>query len=316
MTEPTPAHQIPVDQLAADLLPAALPRSNPVSTWRRLGGFVGPAISVGILGGALWQVHELDWHKLLTIFRATPWIWLVLGVNYLSGPLGDWVIFRKLWKIPVEGIFPLIKKMIGNQILLSYVGEVYFYDWARRHVKMEGSPFGAVKDVAILSAMAGYAMTLIMLAVAWPYFNRPAFGFNQRELYGSIAVMLVIGLVITIFRNRVLSLPRNDLIFVLVVHMIRLLTNTVLTAVLWSMMLPAVALSTWLMLSTGRLLVTRLPLIPNQEIAFAGALALLGGPADQTHEMITVIALFITAIHIVVYIAMLLLDLVQRERNA
>jgi hypothetical protein len=90
----------------------------------------------------------------------------------------------------------------------------------------------------------------------------------------------------------------------------------VLTAVLWSMMLPAVPLSSWLMLSTGRLLVTRLPLIPNQEIAFAGALALLGGSANQTNNMITVIALFITAIHIVVYIAMLLLDLAQRERNA
>jgi len=90
----------------------------------------------------------------------------------------------------------------------------------------------------------------------------------------------------------------------------------VLTAVLWSLMLPAVPLSSWLILSTGRLLVTRLPLIPNQEIAFAGALALLGGPVDQTHEMITVIALFITAIHIAVFIAMLLLDLLQRERNA
>ena len=306
MNEPAPA----------DSMPAAVPRSNPVSTWRRLSGFVGPAISAGILAGALWQIRALDWHKLLTIFQATPWIWLVLAINYLSGPFGDWVIFRKLWKIPVEGIFPLVKKMIGNQILLSYVGEVYFYDWARRHVKMEGSPFGAVKDVAILSAMAGYAMTLIMLAVAWPYFDHYAFGFNQRELYGSIFVMLVIGLAITIFRNRLLSLPRNDLIFVLVVHMIRLVTNTVLTAVLWSMMLPAVPLSSWLMLSTGRLLVTRLPLIPNQEIAFAGALALLGGSANQTNNMITVIALFITAIHIVVYIAMLLLDLAQRERNA
>ena len=61
---------------------------------------------------------------------------------------------------------------------------------------------------------------------------------------------------------------------------------------------------------------TRLPVIPNQEIAFAGALALFGGPVNQTYQMIAAIALFITGIHIAVYIAMLLLDLVQRERNA
>ena len=181
---------------------------------------------------------------------------------------------------------------------------------------MDGSPFGAVKDVAILSAIAGYAMTLIMLMVAWPYVQKFGFGINGAELQWSIAIMLGTGLAITVFRNRLLSLPHADLLFVLSVHMVRLLVNTVLTAVLWSLMLPAVPLSSWLILSTGRLLVTRLPLIPNQEIAFAGALALLGGPVDQTHEMITVIALFITAIHIAVFVAMLLLDLAQRERNA
>lgn len=296
--------------------PSALPQAAPASPWRRYAAFIGPAISFAVLVGALWQVQALNWQKSITVIEKTPLIWLVLVINYLSGPVGDWVIFRKLWKIPLEGLFPLIKKMIGNQILLSYVGEVYFYDWARRHVKMEGSPFGAVKDVAILSAIAGYAMTLVMLGVAWPYITRFGLGIDSTELWSSIAVMLGTGLVITLFRNRLLSLPRADLAFVLGVHMVRIAVNTVLTAVLWSLMLPGVPLSSWLILSTGRLLITRLPLIPNQEIAFAGALTFLGGSVDQTHEMITVIAGFITAMHIVVYVAMLLLDLAQKERNA
>jgi hypothetical protein len=307
------------DPVVAEPVPAALPHSNAMSRWRRGAAFVGPAISIAILGGALWQVHEhaLDWHKSLTIIQKSPWIWLVLGIKFLTGPVGDWVIFRKLWKIPLEGIFPLIKKMIGNQILpLPYVGEVYFYDWARRHVRMEGSPFGAVKDVAILSAIAGYAMTLIMMFVAWPYIKQLVFGINGTELIGSLAIMLAIGLVITVFRNRVLSLPRRELAFVLSVHMIRVAIDTLVTGVLWSLMLPAVPLSTWLILSTGRLLVTRLPLIANGEIAFADAVTLMHGSAVQTVGMITIIALFITGIQIVVFIAMLLLDLAQRERNA
>lgn len=306
MTEPAAAEPIPV----------ALPPAGAASGWRRIGTFVGPAISLGVLGGALWQARSLNWHELARFTPHSPLIWLVLALNYISGPLGDWVIFRKLWKIPLEGLFPLIKKMIGNQLLLSYVGEVYFYDWARRHVTMAASPFGAVKDVAILSAIAGYAMTLLMLIVAWPYVTHYGFGIDGRTLFGSIAIMLVTGLVITLFRNRLLSLPRAELVYVFGVHMVRLVANTVLTAVLWSLMLPQVPLNSWLILSTGRLLVTRLPLIPNQEVAFAGALVLLGRQVDQTHEMITVIALFITAIHIVLYMAILLLDLAQRERNA
>jgi hypothetical protein len=305
MTEPVP--------------PATLPQSNPSSPWRRYAAYLGPAISIAILGGALWQVHAhaVDWHKSLAVIQKSPWIWLVLGIKFFTGPVGDWVIFRKLWKIPLEGIFPLTKKMIGNQILpVPYVGEVYFYDWARRHVKMEGSPFGAVKDVAILSAIAGYAMTLIMMIVAWPYIKQFMFGINGTKLQGSIVIMLAIGLVITVFRNRVLSLPRADLAFVLAVHMLRVTIDTLVTGLLWSLMLPAVPLSTWLILSTGRLLVTRLPLIANGEIAFAGAVTLMHGSAVQTVDMITVIALFITGIQITVFIAMLLLDLAQRERNA
>ncbi|MFX8381742.1 hypothetical protein ABTL77_20290, partial [Acinetobacter baumannii] len=84
-------------------------------------------------------------------------------------PFADWVIFRRLWGIPASGIFPLLKKLIGNELLpINYVGEVYFYDWARRHVKIDASPFGAVKDVAILSALAGNVVTVIMLALTWP----------------------------------------------------------------------------------------------------------------------------------------------------
>ncbi len=301
---------------ASDPVSGAMPNASPVSRWRRLGGFVGPVISVGILVCALLEVNKHDWHKLIGVIQASPLIWLVLAVNYLSGPVGDWVIFRKLWKIPVEGIFPLIKKMIGNNLLLSYVGEVYFYDWARRHVHIAGSPFGAVKDVAILSALAGYAMTLLMLVLALPYATSFGFGISGTELYGSIGVMLVSGLVITVLRNRLLSLPRADLVFVFGVHMVRLLVNTVLTAVLWSLMLPNIPLSSWLILSTGRLLITRLPLLSNPEITFVGALQLLGGNNAATSDMITVIALFITAIHIVLFIAILLLDLVQKERNA
>jgi hypothetical protein len=294
----------------------ALPQTNPVSGWRKLAAFVSPVISVAILGGALWQVHLLDWNRLLHLIPTSPLIWLVFGLNYLSGPLGDWVIFRKLWRIPLEGLFPLIKKMIGNQILLSYVGEVYFYDWARRHVKIEGSPFGAVKDVAILSAIAGYAMTLVMLALAFPLLSRLGFGFDGRVLWSSIALMLGTGLIITAFRNRLLSLSRGELWWVFCVHMLRLLVNSALMILLWCLMLPSVPVTTWVTLWTAQLLFTRLPLIVNPQLAFVGARALLGGPTDQTQELLTVLALFSTAIHIVVYIGMLLLDLVQKERNA
>jgi hypothetical protein len=63
----------------------------------------------------------------------------------------------------------LHKKRISNEVLLGYSGEAYFYAWARQRTQMVAAPFGAVKDVTILSAIAGNAITLIMMIAALPF---------------------------------------------------------------------------------------------------------------------------------------------------
>lgn len=304
-------------QMSGELpLPAAVPTTAPLeSSLRKWSGWIGPAISVAILVAVLWQLRKIDWAQVWSIVPTSPFIWLVLAASYFAGPVADWIIFRKLWGIPVSGIFPLLKKLIGNELLLGYVGEVYFYDWARRHVKMEGSPFGAVKDVAILSALAGNIMTIVMLAMTWPIISQLNLG-DGNVLATSIGVVMVTSLVIMFFRNGLLSLPRSQLWFVFVVHCARIIANTGLSALAWHLILPTVSIGTWLLLSTVRLLLSRLPLIPNKDIAFAGIATLLAVSQVQTSEMIAMISLLIVATHVVLFIGLLLLDLVQKERNA
>jgi hypothetical protein len=119
----------------------AIPETAPqASGLRKWSAYLGPAVSVAILCAVLWQLRQLNWLMVVSIIPRSPLIWLVLAASYFAGPVADWVIFRKLWGIPISGLAPLLKKLVGNELLLGYVGEVYFYDWARRHVKMEGSP--------------------------------------------------------------------------------------------------------------------------------------------------------------------------------
>jgi hypothetical protein len=154
----------------------AIPETAPrASGLRRWSAYLGPAVSVAILCAVLWQLRQLNWLMVVSIIPRSPLIWLVLAASYFAGPVADWVIFRKLWGIPLSGLAPLLKKLVGNELLLGYVGEVYFYDWARRHVKMEGSPFGAVKDVAILSALAGNIITILMMVCQRPDQFRPEY---------------------------------------------------------------------------------------------------------------------------------------------
>jgi hypothetical protein len=312
------------ETLPADLatvLPTALPSTAPLErSLRKWSGWIGPVISLAILGAVLWQLRKIDWSQVWSIVPTSPWIWLVLAASYFAGPVADWVIFRKLWGIPVSGIFPLLKKLIGNELLLGYVGEVYFYDWARRHVKMAGSPFGAVKDVAILSALAGNIMTVLLLIFTWPIISKlgldGAGTTDGHVLATSIGVVLVTSLIIMFFRNGLLSLPKADLGFVFVVHTLRIVANTGLSALAWHLILPGVGMGSWLLFATVRLLLSRLPLIPNKDIAFAGISTLLVGSQVQTSDMIAMISLLIVATHVVLFIGLMLLDLVQKEKNA
>jgi hypothetical protein len=307
------------DPAAPSQASSPLPSSNQASLamiLHSVSGWVGPAISISILIAVLFQLRKLEWAHVWDIVPSSPLIWLVFAASYFTGPVADWIIFRKLWGIPFSGLIPLIKKLIGNELLLGYIGEVYFYDWARRRVKMEGSPFGAVKDVAILSALAGNLLTFIMLAIAWPLIAQLGFSKNGHLLTGSIAIVMVTSGLIMLFRKGLIGLPRADLIYVFTVHTLRILVGTGLNALVWHLILPQVSIGSWLLLSTIRLLLSRLPLLPNKDLAFAAITTFFIGQEIQTGYMITMISLMIVAMHIVLFIGLTLLDLVQREKNA
>lgn len=295
-------------------LPAAAPPME--GGLRKWGAYLGPAISAAILIAVLLELRKLNWNLVWSILPTNPLIWLVFAASYFLSPLADLAIFRRLWGIPWSGIEPLLKKMVGNELLLGYIGEVYFYDWARRHVKMEGSPFGAVKDVAILSALSGNIMTLVMLALTWPVVSKLGFGQNGNVLALSLGVVMLTSLAIMYFRKGLLSLPKGDLWFVFGVHCTRIIGKMGLMALAWAMILPEVALSAWLLLSTVRLLLSRLPLIPNKDIAFAGIAALLVGAQVKTGVMVAMLSMLIVAVHVALFIFLLVIDVIRKERKA
>ncbi len=98
----------------------------------------------------------------------TPAFYFAFLAGYLALPLFDWFIFRRLWPLPLAGLTPLLKKRVANDVLFGYSGEGYFYLWMKARPALCPHPFGAIKDVSILSALAGNAMTLLLLLAAWP----------------------------------------------------------------------------------------------------------------------------------------------------
>lgn len=267
------------DVLALSAL-SARPGFDPARFALRSGGWakaLGLVFSASLLVAIFWRSRGLDTAALADAIPANPLFWATLALCYVAGPFSEWLIFRRLWRIPAAGFAALLRKRVSNNLLLGYSGELYFYAWARRRGDISSAPFGAIKDVAILSAMAGNVMTLAMFALCFPVLGSLDLGIGRTALLLSAAVILLPSLAAMLFRRHLFSLPARELRNVLVIHSIRLVGVTALTALLWHLALPTVALGWWVSLAALRLLVTRLPFVPNKDVLFAGAAVLLVG---------------------------------------
>ena len=290
--------------------PAPLARGDRGWTW-----WVGVAFSVAILGAVLWQVRRVGVTEVAAMVPRTPGFWLAFLAAYFSAPLIDWLIFRRLWHIPLAGFTALLRKLIGNELLLGYIGELSFYTWARRRTGMTTAPFGAVKDVAILSALTGNAVTLVMLVLAAPLLSTMRFGIDARTLLTSVAVVLLTSSAVLLFRRKLFSLPANELRLVSGLHLVRIGLNTGFSALAWHLVLPAVALQWWLLLSALRLLLSRLPLLPNKDIVFAGLAVFLIGHDVQIGALMTMMASLILGTHLLVGLGLVASDIKGWKRR-
>ncbi|MEY4849043.1 MAG: hypothetical protein RLZZ331_47, partial [Pseudomonadota bacterium] len=259
---------------------------------------VGTIITLAVLVAAMLQLAQLDLARVAAIVPSSPAFWLVFALSYFAGPLGDYVIFRRLWQIPVAGFFALLRKLIGNELITGYVGDLYFYTWARQRTSMTSAPFGAVKDVAILSAMAANAVTLVLMVLAYPLLDTLHLGIDSTAFFASVALMLVISSGVLFFRKKLFSLPAPDLWVVTFVQTARVIATLVLTGLCWHLALPAESVELWVLLSAMRMLLSRLPFLPNKDVVFAALAVFMIGQDAEVGALMAMMASLLLATHL------------------
>ncbi|MDF2605116.1 MAG: hypothetical protein K0R56_2478 [Sphingomonas sp.] len=267
-----------------------------------------PTILGGVLSVAMVVMlgRELLDSGLAGLSRATPtspWFYVAFLALYMTAPTGDFIIFRRLWRIPAAGFVALHKKRIANDVVLGYSGEAYFYAWARARARLVAAPFGAVKDVSLLSAIAGNAATILLCALALPVGYQLMPATVLHAIVGSAIITLGISLALLLFSKRVFSLPRRDLWFIFLVHCARIAVSSLLLALAWHFAMPDVPLWMWLFLSAARLLVSRLPLVPNKDLLFASFAILLIGQDQALSEMIAFVSALTLGVHVILMAA-------------
>lgn len=287
--------------------PPLLDAGNAAARW------IGPLISLGIFSAVLLQLRHLQVGAVVAMLPRAPLFWVLFATYYLTAPAFDFLIFRRLWGLPVAGFGALTRKFVGNEILLGYIGEVHFYAWARSRLKMVAAPFGAIKDVAILSAVMGNVVTLAVLAAAYPFLGDLHLGFAPHTLVAAVAVTLGSSLVLLMLRGKVLTLGARDLAFVAAMQLARVIVTALLPALLWHLVLPQVAIGWWVLLAAVRQLLSRLPLLPNKDIVFAGVAILLIGRSVAIEDLMTMMASLTLATHLIVGAGLVLAEFARPQ---
>ncbi|MBI1199414.1 MAG: hypothetical protein GC203_16255 [Phenylobacterium sp.] len=289
--------------------------STTASASRPWRGVLTGLLSVGLLAAILLQLKDASREAVAMLAALPAAAWLVFGLSYFVQPVADFVIFRRLWNLPLGAFEALLRKTAINEAVLGYGGELYLYLWARDRPAMATAPFGAVKDVSILSALGGNLLTLGLLAYAAPRLG--ALNLSQHlgpALWFGLG-LTALSLCVVAFGRRVFSLPAATLVFVGAVHAARLAVFTGLTLLLWRLALPDLSLESWIQLLTLRMVVSRTPFVTNKELVFGNLVLLLAGAKSPAALLVASLALAWLAAHLAVLSALGGLSLLRAARG-
>ncbi len=83
------------------------------------------------------------------------------------------------------------------------------------------------------------------------------------------------------------------------IHAVRIIFTTAAIALMWHLLLPDVDFRWWLLLAAGRLLISRLPFLPNKDIMFAALAITIIGHDSEIAELIALITSLLLMTHLV-----------------
>lgn len=271
----------------------------------RLSRPIAMLLSLALLLVVFREASSANWDMLRQGGHLGFAFWLALAAYYLLAPAAEWYLYSRLWRNDRLLLPALLRKFVYNELLLDYLGDVQFVAWARSRFA-ERRPLAGVKDVMILSALTGNIVTIVLIVLAWPLVRQGLAGVPLGTIFKSLAAVAVISTLILAFSRRIFSHPRGTLWWMAAVLVGRAVLATLLSAVLWHLLMPDLPLSGLFLLATLRMMVSRLPLVPSKDLLFAGLAVLVFGRSGDISGATSMIASLMVAIHLFVGLVLVL----------
>jgi hypothetical protein len=276
------------------------------ATWARAGLFVAILVYLAI------RLSDIGWAAVWQSLPQNIWFYVLFGVIYLILPICDQINYQIILRLNLWQSFPIfLRKRVFNFAVFGYSGEAYFIFWARKHLGLtDRKAFTAVKDSNILSGLVSNSVTVILLIVflITGQLKSVLDAVPNMTTYiagGALATIILLPVVIR-FRQHLVSLPVKTALLVILVHVIRIVLIQGLTALQWSVALPLVPFSVWLLFLTAQMVLTRIPFLPNQDLALLTlGLSMTGfvnAPSAAVAAMFVAAGALTQLAHLVVYV--------------
>lgn len=248
-----------------------------------------PAVLLVIIGRRL---TELGWREIWIVRPANPGFYVLLVLQFFLQPFGDYLVYRNLWgqeNTPPMAV--ILRKRLLNTFMLDYSGEAFFFFWAQARLKLKsGLLVHSIKDSNLLSGGAGLAMVYLMLLAllaAGGLKIPPAFNAHGwlYVVVGSVPLILCAALVLG--HRKLTSLSRTQIATTFAIHFSRAALVLAVEFGLWELSGALPSAVACLQFVALRLVVTRVPLVPNKDLIFVGAGMAAAG---MTHVSVTPVA--------------------------
>ncbi|HEX4027421.1 MAG TPA: hypothetical protein VHX18_07345 [Rhizomicrobium sp.] len=260
-----------------------------------------PVILLVIIGRRL---SELGWREVWVARPGNPVFYLLLVLQFLIQPFGDYFVYRNLWSAQsTPPMTVILRKRVMNTFMLDYSGEVFFFLWAQGHLKLKpGMLVHGIKDSNVLSAGAALAMLYLMtpMLLASGGLHIPAGISAHGWLYLLIgSVPLILCSVLVLGRRKLTALTTGQIAGTFLIHFTRSALVLGVEFWLWQLSdaLPSAVAS--LQFVALRLVVTRLPLVPNKDLVFVGAGIAAAGMAKVSVTPVATVLVILAAADLV-----------------
>lgn len=280
------------------------------------------AFVTGVVGYLVWKLRDVDLDQVVAGLPASIEFYLLLLLAYFILPAAQILAYRVTWSFPLRhGIPAFVKKRILNKDVLGYSGEVFLFSWATKYVREPPVELAkTIRDQNIVSAAASTIVTIVLVIVfifTGQVTLSDLVGHWEEStiIVGGLVLAVVMTIMVRIWKW-VFAMPFGQSSKVFSVHVARVLVRQVAEIMMWHIAMPEVPLKVWFTYAAVTIIVTRIPLVPAQDLLIMGvAVGLsdaLGVPKEHILALFGAVAVVYRGINVLVFA---LLPMMERQKQ-